>query len=199
MTRRDAKRQEAFLSSPVRARQRPSSFRAALWPAAWCCCNGSGGSWWRPHARRVAAMSRLFPNRDAAIRVSRRASSESLTIGRSAQQAKPMSHPQDVVQRQLDAYNARDLERFLAEYAEDVRVFRPPAVEPVLSGKQAFGAHYASNRFALPHLHARLVARMVSGNIVVDHEDVTGLSEGHLSAVAVYEVVDGRIKTVWFF
>jgi hypothetical protein len=31
------------------------------------------------------------------------------------------------VQRQLDAYNARDLERFVAEYAEDVRVFRPPS------------------------------------------------------------------------
>jgi hypothetical protein len=153
----------------------------------------------RPHARRVAAMSRLFPNRDAVNSAGRRASPDLRTIDRSAQQARPMSHPEDVVQRQLDAYNARDLDRFLAEYGEDVRVFRPPAVEPVLSGKQAFGAHYASNRFALPHLHARLVARMVSGDIVVDHEDVTGLSEGHLSVVAVYEVVDGRIKTVWFF
>lgn len=110
-----------------------------------------------------------------------------------------MANPEGPVQRQLDAYNAKDLERFLAEYTEDIQVFRPPAKEPVLSGKQAVGEHYARNRFTLPNLHARLVNRMVSGNIVVDHEDITGLSEANLSAVAVYEVVDERIKTVWFF
>jgi hypothetical protein len=103
------------------------------------------------------------------------------------------------VQRQLDAYNARDLERFLAEYTEDVRVFRPPNPEPVLSGKKAFGEHYAKNRFTLPNLQARLVNRIVSGRIVVDHEEVSGLSEANVAAVAVYEVVDGRIRTVWFF
>ena len=41
-----------------------------------------------------------------------------------------MANPADPVQRQLDAYNSRDLKRFLAEYAEDIQVFRPPGVEP---------------------------------------------------------------------
>lgn len=110
-----------------------------------------------------------------------------------------MAHPEAPVQRQLDAYNARDLDRFLAEYTDDVRVFRPPAAEPVLSGKQAFGEHYAKNRFNLPNLHARLVQRIVSGHIVVDHEEVTGVSDAPMSAVAVYEVVEDRIRTVWFY
>lgn len=108
-------------------------------------------------------------------------------------------NPEDPVQRQLDAYNAHDLERFVAEYHDDVKVFRPPAAEPVLSGKNAFAEHYAKNRFTLPDLHARLVNRIVSGNIVVDHEDIAGLPDGRRSAVAVYEVVDGRIRNVWFF
>jgi hypothetical protein len=110
-----------------------------------------------------------------------------------------MSPTEAAVQRQLDAYNAHDLERFVAEYTDDVRVFRPPAAEPVVSGKQAFAEHYAKNRFTLPELHAELVNRMVSGNIVVDQESITGLPGGHLAAVAVYEVVGGRIKNVWFF
>jgi hypothetical protein len=110
-----------------------------------------------------------------------------------------MARAEDPVQRQLEAYNAHDLERFLAEYADDVRAFRPPATEPVLSGKAAFGEHYAANRFCLPSLHARLVSRIVSGNIVVDHEEITGLAEETRSAVAVYEIVGDRIRTVWFF
>ncbi len=103
------------------------------------------------------------------------------------------------VQRQLDAYNARDLARFVAEYAEDIEVFRPPAPEPVIRGKRALAQHYAARRFNLPALHARLVARMVSGSVVVDQEQISGLPEGPLAAVAVYRVEDGLIRAVWFF
>lgn len=111
----------------------------------------------------------------------------------------PPSSAEGPVQRQLDAYNDHDLERFVAEYADDVEVFRMPGTEPVLSGKRALTEHYARNRFDKPGLHARLVARIVSGNIVVDHEDITGLSEQSIAAVAVYKVEDGKIRTVWFF
>ncbi len=103
------------------------------------------------------------------------------------------------VQRQLEAYNAHDLDRFVAEYTDDVRVFRPPAAEPVLSGRAAFVAHYAANRFTLPELHAEVLNRIVSGNKVVDHERITGVQERPVEAIAVYEVVDERIRTVWFF
>jgi hypothetical protein len=110
--------------------------------------------------------------------------------------------PQDPVQRQLDAYNAHDLDGFLAEYTDDVQIFRPPAAEPILAGKQAVGEHYAKNRFNLPQLHARLVNRMVAGNTVVDHEEITGLpGETVRAAIAAYLVDDsvGRISKVWFF
>jgi hypothetical protein len=110
-----------------------------------------------------------------------------------------MSPAEAAVQRQLDAYNAHDLERFIAEYADDVRVFRPPATEPVIVGKAAFAEHYARNRFNLAGLHATLVNRMVAGSIVVDQESIIGLPNGPLAAVAVYEIVDGRIRNVWFF
>jgi len=110
-----------------------------------------------------------------------------------------MSRPEDPVQRQLEAYNARDLERFVAEYTEDVEVFRPPAAEPVLAGKPAFAAHYAAHRFNLPALHARVVQRIVSGDIVVDHEEVNGIGPEPVNAVAVYKVVGDRIRAVWFF
>ena len=108
-------------------------------------------------------------------------------------------NPADPVQRQLDAYNAHDLERFVAEYSEDIQVFRPPAAEPVVSGKEAFAEHYAKNRFTLPNLHAEVVNRMVAGSTVVDHERITGLQAGVVEAIAVYQVNEGRISAVWFY
>jgi len=108
-------------------------------------------------------------------------------------------NPADPVQRQLEAYNARDLERFVAQYSDDVQVFVPPAVEPVLSGKPAFAAHYADKRFNLPGLHATVVARIVSGNTVVDHEHVVGLANEAVEAIAVYRVDGDHITTVWFY
>ncbi|HSW82906.1 MAG TPA: hypothetical protein VLH12_05490, partial [Usitatibacter sp.] len=50
-----------------------------------------------------------------------------------------------------------------------------------------------------PNLHAEILSRIVMGNKVIDHERVSGIGEKPLEAVAVYEVADGLIKTVWFF
>jgi hypothetical protein len=102
------------------------------------------------------------------------------------------------VQRQLEAYNARDLERFVAQYSDDVRVYRLPKSEPALVGKAAFAEHYAKNRFNLPKLHAGVVKRMVFGNKVIDQEVITGIGAEPVDGAAIYEVHDGLITTVWF-
>ena len=106
---------------------------------------------------------------------------------------------EQVVQRQLDAYNDRHLERFVATFADDVTVYRPPSTEPVFVGKAALAAHYARNRFNLPGLHADVVNRIVMGNKVVDHERIAGVRDEPFEAAAVYEVVGGLICSVWFF
>jgi uncharacterized protein (TIGR02246 family) len=107
--------------------------------------------------------------------------------------------PEQLVQRQLEAYNARDVGRFAATYAEDVKVYRMPGREPTLSGRAALAEHYAKNRFQNPKLHADIVRRIVLGNKVIDHERVVGIEEDPVEVVAVYEVYDGLIRTVWFF
>lgn len=107
--------------------------------------------------------------------------------------------PVEFAQRQLDAYNARDLDRFAAEYAEGVLVFRPPQPEPVLRGRQALKDHYRNTRFNLPGLHAELLSRMTFGNKVIDHERVHGVSVEPLEGAAVYEVTDAGISRVWLF
>jgi hypothetical protein len=107
--------------------------------------------------------------------------------------------PEAFAQRQLDAYNARDLERFVREYTDDVLVYRMPDPNPVIAGRAALAAHYRDKRFNLPELHARLVNRMVFGNKVIDQEVVLGVPGAPLEGAAVYEVTAEGISRVWFF
>ena len=109
-----------------------------------------------------------------------------------------MKTPVQVVQKQLDDYNRRDLAAFVANYADDIRVYRLPSLEPSIVGKAAFARLYETTRFNLPQLHAELVNRIAFGNKVIDHERVTGIRAEPLEVAAAYEVRDGIIVTAWF-
>jgi hypothetical protein len=114
----------------------------------------------------------------------------------------PMVQPFDpaaFAQRQLDAYNARDLERFVREYTDDVMVWRMPDPKPAIAGRAALAAYYRDNRFNLPGLHAELVNRMVFGNKVIDQEIVHGVPGAPLHGAAIYEVTEQGICKMWFF
>lgn len=106
--------------------------------------------------------------------------------------------PEPAVQRQLEAYNARDLERFVREYTEDVELFRHRDPTPFLVGRSALAAHYQAHRFSLPALHAQLVGRLVFGNKVIDQERVTGVGETAVDVAAIYEVTPAGIRRAWF-
>ena len=106
--------------------------------------------------------------------------------------------PVAVVEEQLQAYNARDLERFARTYADDIQIWRMPAVEPSIVGQAQLREVYRK-RFASPNLHATIVNRIVTGDKVIDHERVVGIEAGPIEAVAVYQVVGGLIRKVWFF
>lgn len=107
--------------------------------------------------------------------------------------------PLQLVQRQFDAYNARDLAGFLACYSDSVQVFRPPSPLPALVGKAAFTEFYATQRFNRPALRAELVNRMVLGNTVIDHERIHGIGPGTVEMAVVYLAQDGLIHTVHAF
>lgn len=107
--------------------------------------------------------------------------------------------PLAIVQGQLDAYNARDLDSFLAFFSERVQVFRPHTAGPSLSGKAEFARFYASERFNRPGLRAELLSRMVLGERVIDHERIWGVTEQPIEMAVVYELREGLIETLWAF
>lgn len=107
--------------------------------------------------------------------------------------------PESIVQRQLDAYNARDVEALMATYAEDVQQFEYPDI--LLCSGAAQVEERMTARLSDPHLHARLIHRAVMGQVVIDHEEVTRTfpeGTGKIELVAIYEVRDGKIFTARF-
>jgi hypothetical protein len=110
----------------------------------------------------------------------------------------PDPDPATVVQRQLDAYNARDVERLMTIYAADAGLYEHPD-KLLATGTAALRERFAV-RFQEPNLHAALLHRAVAGDIVIDHERVTRTfpeGPGTLELVMIYEVKAGRIARAW--
>lgn len=107
----------------------------------------------------------------------------------------PLSAEQ-IVQRQLDAYNTHDLDAFVATYADNIEIFRHPG-EPMLKGQAALRASYGP-LFAQAKPAARVTNRTVMGDQIVDVEAITVGGTEHCCAVAVYKVANGRIVRVDF-
>lgn len=103
--------------------------------------------------------------------------------------------PTDVVQKQVLAYNQRDLNRFLSFYSDDVQML-DKSNKLILEGKEEMEKRYR-DRFKSKNLHVEIVNRSVIDNKVVDAESVTGIDDDVVRATAVYEITDGLISKVW--
>jgi uncharacterized protein (TIGR02246 family) len=103
-----------------------------------------------------------------------------------------------LIQRQLDAYNAQDLDAYVACYAPDVVVagLNGAITE---TGREALRARYAKAFATYPENKARLLNRVAVGNTVVDHEDVSrGPGKEQFEILAIYTVKNGLIARVDF-
>jgi hypothetical protein len=104
-----------------------------------------------------------------------------------------------VVQQQLEAYSARDLDGWLATYKADAEQYLLHA-GPLASGHAAIRQRM-SDRFNDPALHAELVSRTVMENVVIDHEFVKRTFPEGLETVemiCIYEVAAGLIVKATF-
>ena len=100
--------------------------------------------------------------------------------------------PEAVVQKQLDAYNAKDLYGFMATMSETVALYEFGQETPAAMGFESVKEIYSNLFKNSPNLHSTLVNRIVMGNKVIDHESIVGRSgsSGTLELSVVYEVND---------
>jgi hypothetical protein len=109
------------------------------------------------------------------------------------------SSAEAVVAAQLDAYNARDIDGFMAAWRDDAQFFEHPD-RLVANGAAEIRARHVI-RFKEPDLHGKLIARMSVDNLVVDREIVARnfpQGRGRVDVIAIYEVAGDKIARAWF-
>ncbi|WP_431262987.1 nuclear transport factor 2 family protein [Roseateles chitinivorans] len=97
--------------------------------------------------------------------------------------------PADLVQAQLDAYNAHDVEALVATYAADARQYEYPD-RLIAQGAAALRERMAT-RFEASRPQAQLLHRIAVGNTVIDHERIVNQTpDGPVvrELIAIYEV-----------
>ena len=102
----------------------------------------------------------------------------------------------DVIQAQLEAFNRRDLDGFLAAYVEDA-VIEDGRGQVVMAGHDGMRAMYGPLFAQSPNLHVEVVNRIEVGDYIIDEEHTTGFNfpgfPTEFRAAVLYHVADGRI------
>lgn len=110
-----------------------------------------------------------------------------------------LTHPEDCVQQQLEAYNAHDIDAFMQWWAEDSCYYGFP--DQLLAKGTAEIRERHLVRFREPNLHGRLLTRLSVDNLVIDQEVVTRTfpeGPGEVDVIAIYEIERGKISNAWF-
>ena len=100
---------------------------------------------------------------------------------------------------QLAAYNNRDIDAFMQNFAPDC-VCEDGHGRVLIEGWDAMHASYKKMFADSPNLFCNLVSRTVVGNYVLDEERVVGRAgnTGESHVMAIYRIEDGIIKHVRF-
>jgi hypothetical protein len=104
--------------------------------------------------------------------------------------------PRFIVQKQVEAYNDRNLDAFANTFSDDVKVYDYPA-KLRYQGKKELKRRYGALFANTPDLNCLIVKRIESGTKVIDEELVT-INGRKVNGVAIYEVKNGKIVSMTF-
>lgn len=104
------------------------------------------------------------------------------------------------VNKQLEAYNNKNLSEFIKYFANDVKLYRLKTGELFCNGRDNLIAIYGDLFTHSPNLKCKVVKRITCGDFVIDEEIVTGIrnNSNDLHATAIYEIKDSIIVKAWF-
>lgn len=106
--------------------------------------------------------------------------------------------PEEVVQKQLETYNNRDIDGFMSVIDQKITMYDFSTGRLTLEGYDACEKVYTDLFDASPNLHSKILTRTVFDNKVIDHEYITGRkgSDIPIELVLIYEVNNEKITKI---
>ena len=105
------------------------------------------------------------------------------------------SSPEKIVEKNLKAYNNRDIDGFMASFTSAIALYNLGESKPAINGFEAIKTFYKKVFNASPKLHSTILKRIVFDNKVIDHERIVGRvgSDKPVEIVLIYEIKDNKI------
>ncbi len=108
-----------------------------------------------------------------------------------------MDTPEAVLQASIEAYNAHDLDSYIACFTP-AATFGHLGGRILLDSRDAMRGFYAQFFEARPTARCEIKQRIVMGSFVVDHQQISDETQPPLEAMVISEVQEGRISKVWY-
>jgi uncharacterized protein (TIGR02246 family) len=100
----------------------------------------------------------------------------------------------EIIDKLVDAYNARDARGFADFFTEDAICYEHPN-EIAQNGREAIFEFYKQRFTEFPQNQTEIVHRIVLGTRIIDHERVRRSPDTKpFEAVAIYEMENGLVK-----
>jgi len=103
---------------------------------------------------------------------------------------------EQLVQQMMEAYNKRDIDKYMSFYSDDVKLYNYPN-ELSTDGSKAMRESYTEFFKNTLDLNGYTKSRIVRGNKVIDDAQVT-INGEILNAIAIYEIQNNKITRVTF-
>jgi hypothetical protein len=98
----------------------------------------------------------------------------------------------------VDAYNAHDLEAFVACYGPAIEFRTMDGNVGPEKGLPPLRKAYADLFKRFPGLKVKILKRISQGVFVIDQEQAEGMGPNPITVTAIYETAQGKIIRVWF-
>ena len=106
--------------------------------------------------------------------------------------------PEALVQVQLDAYNAHNLDAFVACYAQNVEFWTMDGKVNPEKGAAAMRKGYAELFAQFPKVKVKVLRRISQGAYVIDQQEADGMGPNPVTYTAIYWISQGKIARVWY-
>ena len=108
-------------------------------------------------------------------------------------------NPEIIVQKQVEAYNSRNLSAFLECHHPEVELFTFSEKIPFAVGLPAVRKIYKTVFDSSPNLKTEIIHRICINDKVIDHEMVYGRAGAdQIEFIAIYEIKDNLIHKAHF-